>query len=116
MTRQQTGDTTMIDQRWTTVDGKIWTLGNDKYRARIELIDESFYAATVEQMTIEGGWEDLVSYATFLTRTEAENHVLQVIGVLTQIANDAENQLLQTVKGLTELANTAEGEINAGCD
>lgn len=85
----------MIDQRWTTVDGKTWTLGKDKYRARIELIEDIFYAATVEQMTIEGGWEDLVSYATFQTRADAEEHVLQVIDRLTQ------------------LANTTAGEINA---
>lgn len=82
----------MIDQRWTTINGSVWKLGKDKYRATVSLINDTFYAATVEQMTDECGWEDIVSYATFQTRDEAEEHILQVIERLTQLANTTEGE------------------------
>lgn len=80
----------MIDQRWTTVDGRVWTLGKDQYRATISLIKETYYEAEIQQLNDEGKWDDLVSYATFLTRSEAETHIHQVIDRLTALANAAE--------------------------
>lgn len=68
-----------MNSPWSTIDGKVWTCGREQYRARIELIDESYYLAQVMGLDEEGQWQDLVSHRTFDSRANAESHVLEII-------------------------------------
>lgn len=75
----------MIESRWSTIDGKVWTLGKDHYRASVELIayqNGLYYASKLLELNADGVWDEVVSYAMYSARKDAEDHILSTMDAL----------------------------------
>jgi hypothetical protein len=75
--------------RWSTIDSRKWTVGWEKYRGTVRIVEEwegdapesntkqlqlPFYIATVHQMDEEGRFTDLVTWQPTQTIEQAKEH------------------------------------------
>jgi len=72
--------------RWSTIDGQVWEIGNEKFRIRISLTETVpgyyCYISQVMGLNEDGEFVDLVSHKACANRTLAEIHAMDVIRVL----------------------------------
>lgn len=75
-----------MNSRWSTIDGQVWTIGNEKFRVMISLTETVTgyycYISQVMGLDEDGEFIDLVSHKACADRKLAELHAMDVIRVL----------------------------------